>query len=257
MKYQKSQNRTPVTSVKFTLYTALLCAIFLAIGNNKTIAMADSQRHRDVTNEKRCSTNVLPGPKWKTLRPRLFFTPERIKRLRRQIEEEAALREAWLKLLKRADRLLGKKLVSKEYADDGTGQHGNYGRPSSQVGNMASTLGLAYQMTGEKRYAEKLREALIHYGGLKRWAGDAKSVRFSYWATLLLVLIGVVIGSQVDSIADIWNWMMMVLGAGMARILMITFSWQEDLKFLVRIVRFQISVFHAQSMIRYNHNIFL
>jgi len=47
-------------------------------------------------------------------------------------------------------------------------------------------------------------------------ADDAKSVRFSYWATLLLVVIGVVIGSQVDSIADIWNWMMMVLGAGMA-----------------------------------------
>ena len=47
-------------------------------------------------------------------------------------------------------------------------------------------------------------------------AGDTKSVRFSYWATLLLVLIGVVIGSQVDSIADIWNWIMMVLGAGMA-----------------------------------------
>ncbi|MHC4559881.1 MAG: sodium:solute symporter family transporter [Planctomycetota bacterium] len=47
-------------------------------------------------------------------------------------------------------------------------------------------------------------------------AGDRKSVRFSYWATLLLVLIGVVIGSQVNSIAQIWNWMMMVLGAGMA-----------------------------------------
>ena len=47
-------------------------------------------------------------------------------------------------------------------------------------------------------------------------AGDRESVRFSYWATLLLVLIGVIIGSQVDSIADIWNWIMMVLGAGMA-----------------------------------------
>jgi Na+/proline symporter len=47
-------------------------------------------------------------------------------------------------------------------------------------------------------------------------AGDTESVRFSYWATLLVVLIGVGIGSQVDSIADIWNWMMMVLGAGMA-----------------------------------------
>jgi len=28
-------------------------------------------------------------------------------------------------------------------------------------------------MTGEKRYAKKLRDALIHYGTLSRWAGDA------------------------------------------------------------------------------------
>ncbi|MHC4890879.1 MAG: hypothetical protein ACYTEO_15600 [Planctomycetota bacterium] len=174
MKYQKSQNRTPITSVNFTLHIALLCTMFLAIGNNKTIAMADNERHRDVTNEKERSINVFSSPKWENSRPRLFFTPERIKRLRRQIEEETVLKEVWLKLLKRADRLLGEKLVSKEYADGGTGQHGNYGRPSSQISNMTSTLGLVYQMTGEKRYAEKLREALIHYGGLKRWAGDAR-----------------------------------------------------------------------------------
>ncbi len=47
-------------------------------------------------------------------------------------------------------------------------------------------------------------------------AGEKESVRFGYWATLVLVLIGVVIGSQVSSIAQIWNWMMMVLGAGLA-----------------------------------------
>ena len=47
-------------------------------------------------------------------------------------------------------------------------------------------------------------------------AGDGESVRFSYLATFFLVLIGIIIGSQVDSIARIWNWMMMVLGAGMA-----------------------------------------
>jgi len=47
-------------------------------------------------------------------------------------------------------------------------------------------------------------------------ASEKESVRFSYWATLALVLVGVIIGSQVSSIAQIWNWMMMVLGAGMA-----------------------------------------
>jgi SSS family solute:Na+ symporter len=45
-------------------------------------------------------------------------------------------------------------------------------------------------------------------------AGDKESVRFSYMATLLLVLVGIAIGFQASSIAQIWSWMMMALGAG-------------------------------------------
>jgi len=45
-------------------------------------------------------------------------------------------------------------------------------------------------------------------------AGTTESVRFSYLATILLVLIGVGIGFQARSIAQIWGWMMMALGAG-------------------------------------------
>jgi len=45
-------------------------------------------------------------------------------------------------------------------------------------------------------------------------AGEKESVRFSYLATLLLVLVGVGIGSQARSIAQIWSWIMMALGAG-------------------------------------------
>jgi Na+/proline symporter len=45
-------------------------------------------------------------------------------------------------------------------------------------------------------------------------ASDRESVRFSYLATILLVLIGVGIGFQTESIAKIWGWMMMALGAG-------------------------------------------
>jgi hypothetical protein len=49
---------------------------------------------------------------------------------------------------------------------------------------------------------------------LRPGASERKSVRFSYLATILLVLIGIGIGSQATSIAQIWNWMMMALGAG-------------------------------------------
>jgi SSS family solute:Na+ symporter len=41
-----------------------------------------------------------------------------------------------------------------------------------------------------------------------------QAVRFSYLATVLLVVLGLVIGFQSESIAEIWNWMMVTLGAG-------------------------------------------
>ena len=106
-------------------------------------------------------------------RPRLFFIAERVKRLQERAAEDNIIKEASDKVIERADRLLDAKLVSKEYAEGGSGQHGNYKRPSSQIADMGPTLGLAYRITGDKRYAEKLRDAMIHYGGLSRWAGDA------------------------------------------------------------------------------------
>jgi solute:Na+ symporter, SSS family len=39
-------------------------------------------------------------------------------------------------------------------------------------------------------------------------------VRASRWATLLIVFLGIMIGTQADSIAQIWDWLMMSLGAG-------------------------------------------
>jgi len=45
-------------------------------------------------------------------------------------------------------------------------------------------------------------------------ATERQSVRFSYIATVLLVVLGLAIGLQAGSIAGIWNWMMMALGAG-------------------------------------------
>lgn len=115
------------------------------------------------------SSNAYLG----TPRPRLFFTEEKLERLRERIGKQAMFKEAWEKLLSRADRMLEQKLISKEYAEGGSGQHGNYHRPSRQISSMAGMLGLAYQITGEKRYAEKLRDALVHYSSLSRWAGDA------------------------------------------------------------------------------------
>lgn len=45
-------------------------------------------------------------------------------------------------------------------------------------------------------------------------AEDHQAVRFSYLATALVVLLGLAIGFQGESIAEIWNWMMIALGGG-------------------------------------------
>jgi SSS family solute:Na+ symporter len=45
-------------------------------------------------------------------------------------------------------------------------------------------------------------------------SSEKQAVRSSYLATILLVVLGVVIGFQSGSIAEIWNWMMVTLGAG-------------------------------------------
>jgi SSS family solute:Na+ symporter len=45
-------------------------------------------------------------------------------------------------------------------------------------------------------------------------ASEKQAVRFSYMATVMLVVLGLVIGFQSESIAEIWNWMMVTLGAG-------------------------------------------
>jgi hypothetical protein len=50
--------------------------------------------------------------KWKSSRPRLLFDQARISRFRQQITEEGPVRDGWLKLLSRADRLLDAKFVS-------------------------------------------------------------------------------------------------------------------------------------------------
>jgi len=105
--------------------------------------------------------------------PRLFFTPEKITHLKQRIEDDPRIADGWRQIKRRADRQLTEELVSKEYAEGGSGQHGNYGRPSSQMASMGANLGLAYRLTGDEAYAKKLRDALLHHGHLSRWAGDA------------------------------------------------------------------------------------
>jgi len=141
----------PTSSLRDNSTFVLFAILIVCFGNTSFAQNADREDEA-----------ALHRQTQKLSRPMLLFTAEKLDRLHKRIDEDKLFGEAWEKLLRRADRLLKAKFVSREYAEGGSGQHGNYGRPSNQIVDMAGTLGLAYQMTGDNRYAKKLRDVLIN-----------------------------------------------------------------------------------------------
>ncbi|MFC1552712.1 sodium:solute symporter family protein [Candidatus Latescibacterota bacterium] len=56
-------------------------------------------------------------------------------------------------------------------------------------------------------------------------AGEKQLVRAGYVSTILIVIIGILFGMNANSIAHIWNWLMMALGAGVLIPNMLRWYW--------------------------------
>lgn len=112
------------------------------------------------------------------LRPRLFYNADSLGRMRKML---AADPNANTVLKKRGEELLAEELVPESIAEVGGGQQANYATPGNQVTEMGLTLGLLFQLTGDARYADKLREALLYYTHYVRWAGPGLTERVPPW----------------------------------------------------------------------------
>jgi hypothetical protein len=110
--------------------------------------------------------------------PRLFYNASSLDSIRQQLASDAAADAA---LKAQGEQLLAASLVPETVAMRGGGQHANYGTPAHQIADMGLTLGLLYHLTGEKRYADKLREALLYYAQYVRWAGQGLAQRSPQW----------------------------------------------------------------------------
>ena len=116
-------------------------------------------------------------------RPRLFYNATALKHLRQMLSSDPAT-DASLK--NHGEELLKADLIPESAAEIGGGQQSSYGVPGGQIADMGLTLGLLYQLTGEKRYAEKLRSALLHYAGYAHWGGGpALAQRVPPWHSVL------------------------------------------------------------------------
>jgi oligo-alginate lyase len=130
--------------------------------------------------------DVVPGPVAETGidgrmlmdHPRLIYNTASLKRLGQMLATDVA---ADAKLKKRGELLLATNLIPESVAMRGPGQHANYAEPADQMYEMGLTLGLLYQLTGDRRYAEKLREAMLYYAKYVRWTGQSFEHRGPPW----------------------------------------------------------------------------
>jgi len=118
-------------------------------------------------------------------RPRLFFPPERITAFRARLTNDPALQARWTAFLRRAGELEKTPLMTQQEADVGPGANASFPAASQQMEDMGFVLGLAWQVTGEERYARKLREALLHSVSHERWSGREFLKRTPPWHSAL------------------------------------------------------------------------
>lgn len=94
----------------------------------------------------------------KVKHPSLLYTPERISQVKQRMQHEPQLAAAWEDIKQTADKeLKGKSL------------------------NKADYLSLAYLMTGDKRYSNKLKEILLDVIKSKTWGSSEMLARRPAW----------------------------------------------------------------------------
>ena len=91
-------------------------------------------------------------------RPALFYTAERIASVKQRMADTPALAEAWEEIRQTADKELERTRIDK-----------------------ADYLSLAYLMTGDVRYADKLEEILLNTVKAKTWGSSEMLARKPVW----------------------------------------------------------------------------
>lgn len=110
--------------------------------------------------------------------PRLFYNAASLEHLRQILATDVT---AAADLKKGGEELMSAELIPEAMAMRGEGQQANYGEPGDQLSEMGLTLGILYQLTGDKRYADKLREAMLYYCNYVRWTAQSFAHRNPPW----------------------------------------------------------------------------
>lgn len=101
---------------------------------------------------------IIAGYAQRVKHPSLLYTPERIQQAKQRVVDEPKFAEAWKQLREMADeKLKGKDIRSLDY------------------------LSLTYLMTGEKKYADKIKEILFSVIKAETWGSAEMLARIPIW----------------------------------------------------------------------------
>jgi oligo-alginate lyase len=128
------------------------------------------------------AADLVTAPLARTAYPRLFYNAATIEQLKKEFRRDPAIEVA---LRTHGDALLAAVFVPESVAEVGGGQQANYNVPANQIADMGIALGLLFHLTGDQRYSEKLRQALLYYTGYVRWAGPGLKDRIPPWHSVL------------------------------------------------------------------------
>ncbi len=110
--------------------------------------------------------------------PRLFYNVASLKGLRRWLGSNAAARHS---LFKQGGELLHADFIPEADAEKGPGQQARFGSSGDQMMEMGLNLGVLYHLTGDKRYADKLRRAMFYYAQYTHWTAPSFFHRSPPW----------------------------------------------------------------------------
>jgi oligo-alginate lyase len=136
--------------------------------------------------------------------PRLYYTTEQARACAANAAGASGAGEAWQGFLTAAEQLLTDPLIPEAEALGGVGQHGRIFAASRQCSSVGFALGLAFHATGDRRYAERIRETLLHYATYREWTGPGFATRRPRWnSELATAAFTFGFATGYDAIADL------------------------------------------------------
>ncbi len=103
--------------------------------------------------------------------PYFSFTKEEIDALRVKIRSDETYRAAYEKITRDKDKIIAEDFVTEAHANSVFDQHGRFGDVSGQLGRFNGAPAAAYLIDGERKYAERIRDLLLHVSSFDHWAG--------------------------------------------------------------------------------------